>query len=188
MRKDYSLVNTPPNKQRLEEYQQADDWVAKFLKKSQIGHIATRWNKQPFITPSTFWYDEEKHEIYFHSNVIGRVRANVERHNEICFETSEYGRFLPSNIALEFSMQYESVVVFGKIRVVEDEEEQRRVLYGLIEKYFSEMKAGDEYRPITKKELKHTSVYAIQIESWSGKRNWEDEAEQSEEWKPLDEK
>lgn len=132
MRKDYSLVNTPPNKQRLEEYQQADDWVAKFLKKSQIGHIATRWNEQPFITPSTFWYDEEKHEIYFHSNVIGRVRANVERHNEICFETSEYGRFLPSNIALEFSMQYESVVVFGKIRVVEDEEEQRRVLYGLL--------------------------------------------------------
>jgi nitroimidazol reductase NimA-like FMN-containing flavoprotein (pyridoxamine 5'-phosphate oxidase superfamily) len=188
VRKDYNLANTPANKQRLKEYQQTDAWVAEFLKKSLIGHIATRWKEQPFITPSTFWYAPEKHAIYFHSNVVGRVRANIEQHNEVCFETSAYGRFLPSNIALEFSLQYESVIVFGKIRVVEDEEEQRWALYGLIEKYFPAMKAGDEFRPITKKELKRTSVYAIQIESWSGKRNWEDEAEQSNKWPPLDEK
>jgi hypothetical protein len=45
--------------------------------------------------------------------------------------------------------------------------------------------AGQEYRPITDQELKRTSVYAIVIESWSGKRNWPGEAEQSEEWPRL---
>ncbi len=110
----------------------------------------------------------------------------MERHSKVCFETSDYGRFLPSNIALEFSMQYESVVVFGKIKIVEDEEEKCRGLYGLIEKYFPGMTPGEEYRPITQKELKRTSVYAIQSESWSGKRNWEEGAEQGAEWKPLD--
>ena len=49
------------------------------------------------------------------------------------------------------------------------------------------MKPGEEYRPITEKELKQTSVYAIRIESWSGKRNWEDKAEQNDEWKSLSE-
>jgi len=173
------------NKQRLAEYVQDDQWIVDFLKKTKIGHIATRWDDQPFITPSTFWYDEIGQEIIFHSNIVGRVRANIERHPEVCFEASEYGRFLPSNIALEFSMQYESVICFGKIRVIDDDEEKKVALYKLIEKYFPGMEPGKEYRPITDKELNRTSVYTISIDNWSGKRNWEEEAEQSEKWKPL---
>ncbi len=184
---DYGLDVTPANKQRLPEYAKNDKWIVDFLNRSKIGHIVTRWDAQPFITPSTFWYDEKHHEIIFHSNVLGRIRANSERHPEVCFEASEYGRFLPSNIALEFSMQYESVIIFGKIRIIEDDDEKRNGLYNLIEKYFPGMKPGEEYRPITEKELKRTSVYAIKIESWSGKRNWEDQAEQSDQWKPLNE-
>lgn len=184
-RTETSLENAPANKQRLPEYEQDDTWIVEFLRRSKIGHIATRWDEQPFITPSTFWYDEEQHEIIFHSNIVGRIRANTERHPEVCFEVSEYGQLLPSNIALEFSMQYESVIVFGKIRIIEDEEEKKSRLYGLIEKYFPGMRPGEEYRPITDKELKRTSVYVIGIESWSGKRNWEERAEQSEEWKSL---
>jgi nitroimidazol reductase NimA-like FMN-containing flavoprotein (pyridoxamine 5'-phosphate oxidase superfamily) len=143
--KDYSLGVTPPNRQRLPEYAQDDQWIRNFLIRTKIGHIATRWDEQPFITPNTFWYDEAQHEIIFHSNIVGRVRANSERHPEVCFEASEFGRLLPSNVALEFSLQYESVVAFGKIRVIEDFEEKRRALYGLIEKYFPTMAAGKEY-------------------------------------------
>ena len=183
-KKDYSLESEPANKQRLEEYIQGEKWIKAFLTRAEIGHFATRWEDQPFITPSTFYYDEGHHEIIFHSNFEGRVRANIERHPEACFETSNYGRFLPSNIALEFSMQYESVICFGKIRIVENNEKKRTGLYNLIGKYFPEMAPGEDYRPITYKELKRTSVYALEIESWSGKRNWEDEAEQSEDWSP----
>jgi nitroimidazol reductase NimA-like FMN-containing flavoprotein (pyridoxamine 5'-phosphate oxidase superfamily) len=187
-KKDYSLDVTPANKQRLPEYQQDDKWVSDFLLRSKIGHIATRWDDQPFITPSTFVYDQENNKIFFHSNIVGRVRANVERHSDVCFEASEYGELLPSNIALEFSMQYESVIVFGKVGIVEDIEEKTKALYNLIEKYFPGMEPGKEYRPITEKELKRTSLYEIAIESWSGKRNWEETAEQSDEWKPLESK
>ena len=169
-RKDYRLNSTPPNQQRLREYVQDDQWIGEFLEGAKIGHIATRWDEQPFITPSTFWYDPDTNSIFFHSNIVGRVRANSERHPEVCFEASEYGRFLPSNVALEFSLQYQSVIVFGKIKVVEDEEKKKRGLYHLIEKYFPAMAPGEDYRPITEKELKRTSLYEISIESWSGKR------------------
>ena len=186
MPKDYNLETNPPNAQRIPEYAQDDDWIRDFLRQAQVGHIATRWDEQPFITPSTFWYDPERHEIYFHSNITGRVRANAERHAEVCFETSRSGKLLPSNVALEFSLQYESVIAFGKIRVLEDDKEERRALYGLLEKYFPGMEPGKHYRPISDKELAHTSVYAITIESWSGKRNWPEEADQSLDWAPLE--
>ena len=98
------------------------------------------------------------------------------------------GRLLPSNAALEFSLQYRSVMVFGTVRILESDEEKRAALTGLLEKYFPEMEAGREYRPITEKELKRTSVYELKIESWSGKENWNERADQSDEWPALDEK
>ena len=163
----------------------SDDWINEFLSRAPIGHVATRWEAQPFITPTNFWYDPARHVIFFHSNIVGRLRANIERHPQVCFEASEYGKFLPSNVALEFSIQYQSAIVFGKIRVIEDADEKRYALYGLIGKYFPGMQPGREYRPITDDELRRTSVYAIVIESWSGTRNWPDKAEQSDEWPPL---
>ena len=188
MPKDYSLEVTPASAQRRIEYAQDEDWIRSFLLRAQIGHVATCWEGQPFITPTTFWYDPERHEIYFHSNIVGRIRANAEHYPEVCFEASEAGRLLPSNVALEFSLQYESVIAFGDIRVLEDLEEKRQALYGLIRKYFPKMIPGDHYRPITDRELKRTSVYAIAIEEWSGKRNWHERADQSDEWPPLGEK
>ncbi len=55
----------------------------------------------------------------------------------------------------------------------------------MISKYFADMQAGKDYRPITDRELRRTSVYAIVIQSWSGKRNGAERAEQSDEWPPL---
>jgi hypothetical protein len=188
MAKDYSLGNTPPNHQRREKYAQSDEWTADFLGKAQVGHVATHWDDQPFITPTLFWFDLDKRVIYFHSNISGRLRANIERHPEVCFETFNSGRLLPSNVALEFSLQYESVVVFGKLRIVEEQADQEYALYGMLRKYFPDMQPGKEYRSIIDEELMRTSVYAIQVESWSGKRNWKEQAELSTDWPALEER
>jgi nitroimidazol reductase NimA-like FMN-containing flavoprotein (pyridoxamine 5'-phosphate oxidase superfamily) len=181
--------NQPPTAfQRRPHLTKDDGWIRAFLKQAQVGHIATSMDGQPFINPTTFWYDEANHQIVFHSNVAGRVRSNIESNPKVSLEASELGRLLPSNVALEFSLQFRSVVVFGTARIVTDQAEARRLLYGLIGKYFPKMTAGKEYREITEKELRATSIYVIQIESWSGKENWADRADQSDEWAPLDEK
>jgi nitroimidazol reductase NimA-like FMN-containing flavoprotein (pyridoxamine 5'-phosphate oxidase superfamily) len=152
-----------------------------------VGHIASAQDGQPFLNPTTFWFDEANQQIIFHSNVTGRIRSNIEKNPRVCFEASALGRMLPSNIALEFSLQFRSVIVFGSARLITDPEEARRVMYGLIHKYFPDMTAGREFREITDKELKRTSVYAIRIEEWSGKENWKDRADQSDEWPALGE-
>jgi nitroimidazol reductase NimA-like FMN-containing flavoprotein (pyridoxamine 5'-phosphate oxidase superfamily) len=185
--RDYKGV-PPIAYQRRVHLTKDDEWIRGFLKDAKIGRIATASDGQPFVNTTTFWFDEENHQIVFHSNAAGRIRANIESNPKVSLEVSELGRFLPSNVALEFSLQFRSVVVFGIARVVKDPEESRRLLYGLIGKYFPKMKAGKEYREITDKELRATSIYAIEIESFSGKENWVDRADQSDEWPPLDEK
>jgi nitroimidazol reductase NimA-like FMN-containing flavoprotein (pyridoxamine 5'-phosphate oxidase superfamily) len=177
---------SPTAFQRLPEFKREDDWIRAFLQEAKIGHISTVWDGQSFITPSMFWFDEKNRRVIFHSNIAGRIRANIEHNPKVCLEASEMGKLLPSNVALEFSLQYRSVVVFGEVHILTDPEKTRQALYNLIKKYFPTMTAGKEYREITDKELSATSVYAIQIESWSGKENWKDRADQSDEWMPLD--
>lgn len=187
MPRDYT--NQPPTAfQRRPHLTRDDAWIRSFLQDAKVGHIATSVEGQPFVTPSIFWYDEENHQVVFHSNIAGRIRSNIETNPKVSLEASELGKMLPSNVALEFSLQFRSVMVFGTARIVTDPVEARRLLYGLIGKYFPQMTAGKEYREITDKELRATSIYAIQIEAWSGKENWEQRADQSNEWTPLDEK
>ena len=185
MPRDYS-DQAPTAFQRRPHLTKDDDWIRAFLREAKIGHIASSCDGQPFIHPTMFWLDEINHQIVFHSNVAGRVRSNIESNPRVSLEASELGRFLPSNVALEFSLQFRSAVVFGTAIIVTDSAEARRLLYGLISKYFPTMTAGKEYREITDKELRATSIYALQIESWSGKENWAERADQSDEWTPLD--
>ena len=187
---NYNPNNRPINQSRRPKLDMDDEWNAKFLNKIKVGHISTRDGNQPFINPTSFWYSKEDHEIYFHSNAVGRMRFNAENNPETCFECYRSGRLLPSNLALEVSFQYECVIAFGRIRVIEDIDEKRVVLNELLQKFFGEMRSGEDYRPITNNELKRTSVYGIKIESWSGIRNWEERADQAEdnEWPDLDPK
>ncbi|MCK6581472.1 MAG: pyridoxamine 5'-phosphate oxidase family protein [Anaerolineales bacterium] len=187
MAREY-IGQNPTAFQRRPHLTKEDAWIREFLKTAKVGHIATSVDGQPFINPTTFWFDEENHQIAFHSNISGRIRSNIEYNPKVTLEASELGKMLPSNVALEFSLQFRSVVVFGTARVVTEPAEARRLLYGLIGKYFPTLQAGEEYREITEKELRATSVYAIKIGEWSGKENWADVADQSDEWKPLDTK
>jgi nitroimidazol reductase NimA-like FMN-containing flavoprotein (pyridoxamine 5'-phosphate oxidase superfamily) len=178
---------SPTALQRLPEFTREDDWIRSFLQETKVGHIATSADGQPFVMATSFWFDEKNRRIIFHSNISGRMRANIEENPKVCLEASEMGKLLPSNVALEFSLQYRSVMVFGTVKLLTDPEEARAALYGLLKKYFPTMSAGREYREITEKELRATSVYEIQIESWSGKENWKDRADQSDEWAQLSE-
>jgi len=186
----YNPNKKPIQQSRRQELNMDDDWIKEFLNKNQVGHIGTRDGDQPFVVPTSFWYSPEHHEIYFHSNAVGRLRFNADTYPEACFECYSSGRLLPSNLALEKSFQYACVIAFGKVRVIQEQEQKRKVLNGLLNKYFGAMESGRDYRPITDNELKQTSVYAIKVESWSGKRNWPERADQAEEdeWPDLDPK
>lgn len=187
-KRGYDLESRPANKQRLRDYVKDDDWIRDFIKRAPMGYFATRWDDQPFIHPMTFRYDEEEHCLYMHGALIGRRDANTKRHEKIAFCAAEMGKLLPSNKALEFSTQYRSIVAYGDVVEVDDPEEKAHCFYGLHRKYFSEMEVGKDFSPIEDIDIKCTRAYKIKITSWSGKENWEEFAEMTEDFPELDDK
>jgi nitroimidazol reductase NimA-like FMN-containing flavoprotein (pyridoxamine 5'-phosphate oxidase superfamily) len=145
-------------------------WIRSFLHHAPVGVLATVQQSQPYINSNLFVYDETQHAIYMHTARIGRTHDNIDQDPQVCFSVFEMGRLLPADEALEMSVEFSSVVVFGKVHVVNDPEEARPMLQMLLDKYFSHLSPGRDYRPIQQPELKRTAVYRIQIEAWTGKR------------------
>jgi nitroimidazol reductase NimA-like FMN-containing flavoprotein (pyridoxamine 5'-phosphate oxidase superfamily) len=159
------------NEMRRRDRAQDEDWIRAFLHSGAWGALATVADGQPFINTQNYVYDEESNVIYVHGARVGRTRSNLESGAKVCFSVSEMGRILPDKVALEFSVEYASVTVFGRGSVVEDDAKKARALQMLMDKYAPHLKPGRDYRPANQEELDRTSVHRIEIESWSGKKN-----------------
>lgn len=147
-----------------------EGWIRALLRRAPFGALATAHEGQPFINSNLFVYDEARHAIYMHTARTGRTPENVARHAPVCFSVSEMGRLLPAATALEFSVEYAGVAVFGRASIIEEAEEAERALQMLLDKYFAHLRPGQDYRPITADELARTAVYRIEIDQWSGKK------------------
>jgi nitroimidazol reductase NimA-like FMN-containing flavoprotein (pyridoxamine 5'-phosphate oxidase superfamily) len=169
MPKDYAAL--PLNQVRRQDRAITDEaWMRALLHRAPFGVLATADNGQPFINSNLFVYDEANQVIYMHTARVGRTQANVESGQRVCFNISEMGRLLPAEVALEFSVEYKGVTVFGVASLISDETGQRQALQMLLDKYFPHLRPGRDYRPITAEELRRTTVYRIAIEQWSGKQ------------------
>ncbi len=167
MPKDYAGL--PVNQVRRSDRAMDDAWIIALLHSAPFGALATVHDGQPFINTNLFVYDQAAHAIYTHTGRYGRTRSNVEAYERVCFSVSEMGRLLPADEALEFSVEYAGVAVFGRSSIIEGVEAER-ALQLLLDKYAPHLRPGRDYRATTPEELRRTSVYRIDIESWSGKR------------------
>ncbi|MEE9553997.1 MAG: pyridoxamine 5'-phosphate oxidase family protein [candidate division Zixibacteria bacterium] len=147
-----------------------DNWIIDFLKKASYGTLATADDNQPFLNINTFVYDESENAIYFHGAQKGRTRSNIDNNSKVCYGVSNMGRLLPAKSANEFSVEYSSVIIFGRVEIVTDKIKARKGLSLLMKKYFPRYESGKDFQPVTDRDLKITSVYKIIIDEWSGKR------------------
>ena len=160
-------INQVHRKDRVVE---DEGWIRALLHRAAVGTLATVSDGQPFINSNLFVYDEAAHAIFMHTARVGRTRANIEGDQRVCFSCFEMGRLLPAKEALEFSVEYAGVTVFGRGEVVADKSEAKAALQLLLDKYAPHLHPGRDYRPTTDQELARTAVYRIAIDAWSGKR------------------
>ena len=165
MNKKSAPINQPLRKDRAKD----DAWIKAYLKRVPFGMLATEYEGQPFIKPTTFVYDEAEHAIYIHGALVGRMRTNLELNPRVSFCIAEMGRLLPADTSMEVGVEYASVVVFGKAELLTDADQARHGLQLLLNRFFPHLKPGIDYREILPQELDITSVYRIMIDSWSGK-------------------
>jgi uncharacterized protein len=163
------MVDSAINQVRYQQRAKEEVWARAFLHKTPFGMVATEFEGQPFMKPSLFVYDESRNAIYIHGALEGRMRTNLEANPRVCFSVAEMGRLLPADTAMEFGVEYASVVVFGEAVTITDEDEARKGLQLLLDRYFPHMQAGVDYREIIEEELNITAVYRIDIHAMSGK-------------------
>jgi nitroimidazol reductase NimA-like FMN-containing flavoprotein (pyridoxamine 5'-phosphate oxidase superfamily) len=156
---------------RRRDRSREEEWIRAFLHRGGAGVLATVSDGRPVPIPLNYVFDEGKNAIYLHTAAKGGSRGNLPGPAALC--VFEMGRMLPADEALEFGVEYRSVVVFGTGSVVEDPEEAESALVLIMEKYAPHLKAGVHYRPVMPEEIRRTAVLRLDIEGWSGKEKME---------------
>ncbi len=122
-------------------------------------------NDYPYAVPLSYVYSDGK--IYFHCAVEGHKLDAIKRNSKVSFCVIDTDDVLPE----KFTTCFKSVIVFGKVVIIEDDNEKRRTLEILARKYSPDDDAGIE------KEINgaigRTCMVKIDIEHMTGKEGIE---------------
>ena len=149
-------------KMRREDKAIKTEDIIKILNDGEYGVLSTTSeNGYPYSTPLNYTYINDC--IYFHSAKVGEKLDNIAYNEKVCFCIVGKTKVLPE----KFSLNYESVVIFGKASPIL-EEEKRNAFISLINKYSKDfMKEGIAYLDSA---IANTTVIKITIDSVTGKR------------------
>jgi len=148
-----------------------DAWIRSYLEEAPFGVLATENDGQPFLTPLNFAYDADSHAIYLHAATTGRLFTNVAANPRVCFNACRMGALITKGKACSYDVEYDSVIVFGRARVLADPAEAARGLRLLVDKYSPHPLQADDSKPFSPSDLARTAVYRLEIDAWNGKRN-----------------
>ncbi len=133
------------------------------IKKSRRGILAVNGdNGYPYAIPINYLYSEESQKIFFHGSKVGHKVDAIKKSDKVCFTV--YGN---EQIKEETWAPYvQSALVFGRCKLIEDEDRAMIVLKEFAMKYYpSESMVEEEM----KKADKATQMFEITIEHISGK-------------------
>lgn len=88
----------------------------------------------PYGMPLNHWYCEENGRLYFHSGMKGHKVDAIRTHEKVSFCVYDQG-FRRDG---EWALNIKSVIVFGRIRPVEDQQEAIEIIRKLSFKYTSD--------------------------------------------------
>jgi nitroimidazol reductase NimA-like FMN-containing flavoprotein (pyridoxamine 5'-phosphate oxidase superfamily) len=138
------------------------------LARGLVGRLATTDAEgQPYVTPLLYVWDGR--ELWLHNAVVpGHLRANIEANPAVCFEVDEPGPVFPyGRFECDTAIAYESAIVFGRIRVVDDRSAKEVFCRTLMAKYAPG--TGDRPQGFFPR-LAQITVYAVAVARITGKR------------------
>jgi nitroimidazol reductase NimA-like FMN-containing flavoprotein (pyridoxamine 5'-phosphate oxidase superfamily) len=134
------------------------------LDEALICHVGFVVDGQPVVIPTIHWRDGEM--LYFHGSAASRMLRSLRDGVDACVTVTLLDGLVLARSAFHHSMNYRSVVVFGKAREVR-EDEKVRMLDSLVEHVVRGR--SKEVRAPNLKELRQTLVLALPIDEASAK-------------------
>lgn len=141
------------------------DQVHGILDEGYICHVGFVVDGQPFVIPTG--YARFGDQLYIHGSAASRMLRSAGGGVDVCVTVTLVDGFVLARSVFHHSMNYRSVVVLGKARLVTDPEEKRAALRCFTNHIVQDR--WEEARQPTDQELKATSVLALPLEEVSAK-------------------
>lgn len=140
--------------------------IEEIIQKTQVCHLAMIDENIPYVVPMNFGYKDNF--IYLHSGQAGRkIDILKNKNNQVCIsmETGSELYVRHEQVACSYSMNFESVIINGKVQFVEDLDEKKEAL-SIIMSHYTPKKDFSFGIPA----LKEVVVMKIKIEKIQARR------------------
>ena len=160
-----------PREVRRKDRQQADPSYLKTLLNSSVScTIAIESDGYPHNHVAFFSYDEPVNEIVFHFSKHGVAGREMTDGKKVCVSVHKYGKLYTAKRAVDFGCEYQSVIIYGRLRVLTGEKERMTAMALFFNKFFASVPV-ENYDAFTEQDAKPIHVARIIIENWFGKEH-----------------
>jgi nitroimidazol reductase NimA-like FMN-containing flavoprotein (pyridoxamine 5'-phosphate oxidase superfamily) len=129
-----------------------------------VGCLAMAGDGWPYAVPIAYAYDGTT--VFFHG--AGSLKSSLlEVEPRVCLAVTTEPELTVGEGPCDDNFRYESVLVFGEVELLEDDDERDRALRVIVEKYDPAARSAS-FKPGT---LAGTRVYALRVEALTYKRN-----------------
>jgi nitroimidazol reductase NimA-like FMN-containing flavoprotein (pyridoxamine 5'-phosphate oxidase superfamily) len=144
--------------------------AGKILAEGMVAHVGFVQDGQPYVIPFSYHYDPaDPQRLYLHGAAASRTLQHLAAGNPACICVTLVQGLVYSRAAMNHSMNYRSVVCFGRGRLLQSEERKRAVFAAMIARYFQGRIAGHDYETPTLEQLNATTLVEVEIEEISAK-------------------
>jgi len=140
--------------------------IANILKDGKIIHIAFQDKTEPYIVTLNYGFDfiDDNLTFYFHSANEGR-KLNIIKYNPlVCFSISICDPFVSGEKACNYGMKYRSIVGYGTLNILSDENDRIYALNKLMENYTGKSRWEYDVTIFNK-----TTVTRLDVDTFSAK-------------------
>lgn len=139
--------------------------IYQILDEGLICHIGFVVEGQPFVIPTAYGRVDDR--LYIHGAPASRMLRTLQQDVEVCVTVTLLDGLVLARSAYHHSMNYRSVVIFGKATVVETEQEKYEALRAFTEHVMPDRWA--EVRIPSRQEMNGTLVLALPLTEASAK-------------------
>jgi hypothetical protein len=139
--------------------------IYKILDEAFVCHVGFAVEGQPYVIPTMFARIGDA--IYFHGSAASRMLRNLSEGVPVCVTVTLADGLVLARSVFNHSMNYRSVVAFGKAALIEAPEEKLEALRAFTEKILPGR--WNDAREPNEKELKATSILRLPLTEVSAK-------------------
>lgn len=151
---------------RMKTHPLTKQQIKQLLQRAQTGSLATlNPDGTPYSTPIHFIYFDET--IFFHGLPKGKKLDNIAHNSKVGFSVYEMEKLLldPNGKPCDTNTKYESVIISGTAKLLDDMEEKSTVLKKIVEKYTPHLVKNE----IPNNMVRGTAVIRIDVTEMTGK-------------------